>query len=354
MDLSQSHQKVKRSGGRRMKKDEILKIIKEDLEKETPDVLHKINLSQIDINPAQQAYDQKKQRFVFKPQFILAPLLLILILTVSFLPSFLKNRNQVIPFNKAISAKEQLVILQTQTALEITKKDKQLKVIPTMSLNNTQDHDHINIFHEYIDLIQEKNQQNTAMTKELNTLGKGTYAKKYFPYQIELKSVNAFKETITYHIYYQSNFEVEDDETEEEMYGYIVYENIAYYFKAENEIEQDESEFKITLYLTEDQKNYIKIEEEKEQDESEYIYTKYINHQKIEVVHFQKEVKNQRTQITLMIEKMGHTFEFDIIVIQRGKYFIEYQTDQSEGTFELEILEEGYRYKIDGQTIDKK
>lgn len=83
-----------------------------------------------------------------------------------------------------------------------------------------------------------------------------------------------------------------------EMTGILIYQNVTYQFKSEEEIEADESEIKVTIYEN-DYNDRLEIEKEFEDGEYQYTYKLYRNDDE----YLSVELEVEESEMELIIKK---------------------------------------------------
>lgn len=331
-----------------MKKDQILDKIKSDLEKETPDILSKIDLSKIEIKPKEI---KEKSNFNFRPRLIFAPLMVIMVLLITLLPNLLNEGELRQTLTTQITEKEEIILTQAKTAIHLIETQTQGLssgfLRRSMALENKEEY--VDIFHKYLGFTEELVEPKTTLIKEINQTKKGLYPKSKYPYKLTISNTTSLNQVEEYVFYYQNNLEIDEDETEEEMYGYLLFNSFSYYFEAEREVEGNDSEFEIKIYMNKEKTNYIEVNFEVEEDETEFEYIIYENKKEKENIT----IKKEEDMLEIKIYQNFKTYEFWVKVLTREHYLIEYKDKESSGIIELNILLSGYNYLIDGKLITK-
>lgn len=310
-----------------MRKKDILKIIKNDFEENTPNVVNKINIDDIEIKPVVNNNKESK----FNPFKIIKLSLSLGILVIAIIGIYaLINKTQENPNHKvSVTAKDQIVAAYAVTGVNVINNNN--NNLLTLSNNiNISDLDYVKEFQKYFYLVEDYFKMNT----ETITI---TYNENDdYKYQMDVIIENVFGQKDEYILYYNEKREFEDDEEEKKMTGILIHENITYNFRSEEELEEDESEIKVIIYK-DNYNNRIEIEKEIENDEYQYEYIIYNNNN--EVLEIELEVEDD--EMTLEIKSKDNDYEYIISKLSNNKFKIVYDEEE---VFYLNIDIENKKY----------
>lgn len=317
-----------------MKEQDILKVIKDDIEQNTPNIINKINLSNIEIEPVVET--KRKPLFNLKGALKLSLALGVLIIGLVITYTLTRNNHNNGITNLNVTTKDQVVASYAVTGVNIVNNNNQ-----SIRLSAYNDLTFINDFHNYFYLVEDYlklNQTNITIT---------TNSENDYQYKMVVRVENIFNETEEYVMYYNENREIDDDEEEKLMNGILIYKDITYNFKSEEEIEEDESEIKVIIYRN-IYSNRIEIEKEFEGNEYQYEYTIYESNK--EVITIELEVKDDEMEFTIEKDEDEHQYIIERINNTEFKIIYDEKT-----TFQLtiDISNKSYIYTYNNQTIKK-
>lgn len=169
-----------------------------------------------------------------------------------------------------------------------------------------------------------------------------------YKYKMIVKTENLFGNVTEYILYYDEERDIDDDEEEKEMTGILIYQNVTYQFKSEEEIEADESEIKVTIYEN-DYNDRLEIEKEFEDGEYQYTYKLYRNDDE----YLSVELEVEESEMELIIKKKNEDDDEFLIVSQPNNTFnITYDEDFI-FTLVIDIENKKYIYSFDETIITK-
>lgn len=177
-----------------------------------------------------------------------------------------------------------------------------------------------------------------------NVIEKGSYKGQYGKYQ--------YKMIISDYIFLNNmSFEDDEDETETELKGEIINENGSNYLvelNKEYDLEDNEEEIEMTIFIDKDYK--IEIEQEHEQNEVEYNYSLY----HLEELVYQESIslENNKDKISVcdmfIIDKQQE-YSFKNIHYEESSLLCEYEMNEYQGELILEYSNNNRRF-IDKET----
>lgn len=181
-----------------------------------------------------------------------------------------------------------------------------------------------------------------------NVIEKGSYKGQYGQYQ--------YKMIISDYVFLNNmSFEDDEDEKETELKGEIINENSSNYLvelNKEHDLEDNEEEIEMTIFLENDYK--IEIEQEHEQNEIEYKYSLY--HQDDVIYQESISLENNKDKISdcnMVIMNEDQEYTFENIHYEETSLLCEYKMDEYEGTLIVEFSGNNRRF-IDKETQNEK
>lgn len=319
-----------------MKEKDIIKVIKDDIKTNTPNILNKINLDDIEIEPVVET--KRKPAFNLASALRLSLALGVLIIGLVITYTLTRNNNGITKLN--VTNKDKVVASYAITGVNIVSSNNQ-NLRLTNKLNQANDISFIDEFHKFFYLVEdylELNKTNITIT---------TNNDNEYNYKMVVTVENIFNETEEYVMYYNENREIDDDEEEKTMVGILIYNQITYNFKSEEEVESDESEIKVIIYKN-IYANRIEIEKEFESNEYQYEYTIYESNK--EIITIELEVEDNEMEFKIETNEDEH--EYIIEKISDNQFKIIYD---EEITFHLtiDINNKSYTYNYNNQNIVK-
>lgn len=329
-----------------MKEKTILKIIKDDFELNTPDILNKIDLRSIIIEPTPQVI---KRRFNFNifSQVSLVTAALAIGLFIGILISKPKNLLSS-PDIVNVTAKDTTVASYVTSGLNLAVSNVNANInminisqFNPVTLNNIDTfHDNVGIFEEYLGL----NSNNISIITNHMEKSMSNY-----DYKMIIQNKSILGTSASYVLYYNEKREVDGDEEEKVMKGILIADKLIFNFESEVEIDGGESELKVTIY---NESIKVVIKEELEHDEYSYIFKVYENNTLIKEINFSVE----DDEIMLKIKNGIIKTEYYIIKIDELKFLISLGDDDEDQSFTLIIdtKNENYKYYYNNSVIEKQ
>lgn len=177
-----------------------------------------------------------------------------------------------------------------------------------------------------------------------NVIEKGSYKGQYGQYQ--------YKMIISDYVFLNNmSFEDDEDEKETELKGEIINENSSNYLvelNKEHDLEDNEEEIEMTIFLENDYK--IEIEQEHEQNEIEYKYSLY--HQDDVIYQESISLENNKDKISdcnMVIMNEDQEYTFENIHYEETSLLCEYEMDEYQGELIVEYSNNNRRF-IDKET----
>ena len=139
----------------------------------------------------------------------------------------------------------------------------------------------------------------------------------------------------------------------------MVKDNKEFEIICNKEIEQDECELELKIFLNENKSDYIVIEQEIEKFENEYTYMVYNDNKKTEETSLEIETKNNKKEMSIELKK----YDINGKELSRDEYDFEYRDDTTiECSYEndlveyeviITVLKDEYEFKFDEENIIK-
>lgn len=338
-----------------MKEKDILKVIKTTITDNTPNIIDRIDLDSIEIAEVEKV--EKRRAFSFFkawPVMAFAMGVLVLALIVVGISTRTPNgggggfpsltKVTVTPKDKVVAGYAITGVNlfggssgQAYT-LSYNKNTNQTPI--TSSVSNPV----IDDFHDYFCLVEDYLKLSEVNIEIYVNEDEGYNYK----YKMIVKTENLFGNVTEYILYYDEERDIDDDEEEKEMTGILIYQNVTYQFKSEEEIEADESEIKVTIYEN-DYNDRLEIEKEFEDGEYQYTYKLYRNDDE----YLSVELEVEESEMELIIKKKNEDDHEFLIVSQPNNTFnITYDEDFI-FTLVIDIENKKYIYSFDETIITK-
>lgn len=321
-----------------MKEKDILKTIKSDITKDTPNVLSKINLANIEIKEQPVEKVAAKPFNLFK-MFRMAISMAVFIIALVIGYNLLKTDTEHLSDDITVTTKDEIVASYAVTGVNIVASSNQnMNLSVNHYLLSTNINDAVDEFHKYFYLIEDYfGLIDQDITITLNT-------ENNYMYKMVVKTTNAFDFQLEYVLYYNEEREVDEDETEKEMNGILIYNNITYNFYSEEESDTEESEVKVVIFQT-NSMNRIEIEKESEINEYQFKYEVFENDDSTLLI----ELEVEEDEIQLTIEKDNNYYDYYISKLTDIKYEI-INDDEMSIILEIDTDNRNYKYSI-GEVI---
>ena len=312
-----------------MRKNEIRKILKQEIEHRVPEQL---DLSKFNLKPSEKPV--KSNGFSMQRKFglALASFMVIFVVIFSFLlqpnqpqnptqPYTFSGENQVVSFS-AMSTAAILSHAKTETLLT----NFSVQRLNTISTNPVIDH-----VLPYLELAERFLNDNNGfvITETTSELPEYTY-------KTEFKTSDLTRSTITYVMYYNLlNEEIDGDESSYDIEGILIYGNKTYDIFGSKEIEEDEETYSFKSSI--DEQNYVRSSYKQESEETKFSFEVVVDGVVVEESVIEIETEDDEKEISLEFVD-GNNF---------GTYKFEYE--EAEGNSLLAIEFESF---IDG--IERK
>lgn len=300
-----------------MKNKDILNTIKKDIESNTPNIMTKIDLNSIDIKET-VVLDHKKG-FSFFNLKVLIPVTSFLMVIVIVVALLFNNKSSVLTKDVKVTNKDLVVANYATQALEMDLINSH-----TLTNFNMAQDIYINRFDKYSILLQEYLNLTNSVVSIVQTNDK------QYPYTMNIVYTDFFGKENHYTLKYFEEREIDSDEVEKEMEGIIIFDNITYNFKAEQELEASEEEIEITIKSNDGYE--IKIEKEVENNDYQMEYiVKYNNKTILELIF-----EVDKNEINFEIKKDNEKYEY--VLIELEPYY--YEVTIEDTLFTLQINKE--------------
>lgn len=269
---------------------------------------------------------QPKKHFFFNLKYALSFTLASIILVLAI---FGINQITPPPINTPIlTTEKQLVSFEAFSAISVMPESQVNNLSFTYTkpqiqyLNNYNTEKEIDYLHKYMLLIEQVLAIDEGLKIEVVDSDKGEYTNKEI---IEISS--AFNITNYYTLYYNIiNEEVEDDESEYELQGIMIADNLQYQLYGSKEIESNEVSVSLTAILSNN--TWVKVSSERKSNKEEFEY----------------EISDNGviTKTIMEIEKNDKQVEVEL----------EYETENGKSKYRFRHLKEENQIRI--QAKDKK
>lgn len=336
----------------KMTEKEIQDKLKKHLVSETPNVLNKIDLDSITIDPK-----PKKRGFSWPLNLSLSKALMIVLLLITSvvaIPAFfqLLNPNPEIPpvvaNSKPMSFDGKLgrvgFSLSGAAELENSQYFQNLHFDESLYLLSSIQKNVFDEVKEALVLVESYAGQIYKTKEHLND-------KRNFEYKVEI--INESKKT-SYFMYYDEHIlEEDDDEVESIWIGIVEFKDQHYQFKSEFEIETEDGveEIEVETTLRKSSSEEVIIKQSKELDEYQFEYEIYLDGKKVKSFELEVEIEDGKIEISLEMEFEGVEYEFEFKLKDNG-YDVEYKSDDEEGMFEIIKTESGYTFIYNDERIE--
>lgn len=341
-----------------MKNKEIKKIIKDASSKIVINDYQKEILSRVDYTPL----EKETKKFNFKPALSFSLLAVALVVTlVTVLPKITNTSNPNSQITLTQSKKSLSYEIQALGAfLPNESNNSSLKRLAKFKNSNENNYQEIaSDIKDYLltgEMMFEKDNVITSLEKNNDT----NYNN--FEYKLTSTFIDIAQYRSSYIIYYNENITIEDDkknETSSVLQGVMVKDNQEFEIICNKEIEQDECELELKIFLNENKSDYIVIEQEIEKFENEYTYMVYKDNKKTEETSLEIETKNNKKEMSIELKK----YDINGKESSRDEYDFEYKDDTTiECSYEndlveyeviITVLKDEYEFKFDEENIIK-
>ena len=341
-----------------MKNKEIKKIIKDASSKIIINDYQEEILSRVDYTPL----EKETKKFNFKPVLSFSLLAAALVVTlVTILPKITNPSTPNSQITLTQSKKSLSYEIQALGAfLPNESNNSNLKRLARFKSSNENNYQEIaSDIKDYLltgEMMFEKDNVITSLEKNNDT----NYNN--FKYKLTSTFIDGAQYKSSYIIYYNENITIEDDkknETSSVLQGVMLKDNQEFEIICNKEIEQDECELELKIFLNENKSDYIVIEQEIEKFENEYIYMVYKDNKKTEETSLEIETKNNKKEMSIELKK----YDINGKELSRDEYDFEYKDDTIiECSYEndlveyeviITVLKDEYEFKFDEENIIK-
>lgn len=307
-----------------MKDKDILKIIKKDIDDNTPNIMNKINLADIDIKE-EPVIIKKQKNYSFFNFKILVPVTSFIFVGLLVFSFMYKSPIVIVNEDIKVTTKDKIVANYTTQALDLI--DFNNSTLLSMSSNTDK---YINDFDENSILLQDYLNLIETTIKITQT------SNKKHPYKMEVETKDFFGNVSNYRLEYFEEREEDEDETEKKMTGIIIYQEEVFDFEVDQETDSQESEIEIII------KNktgfYMEIEKEIELDEYSLEYIIKYGDRNYKKVSF--EVKED--EMELQIETNNNKQKFKIRILK--EFYYEIKIDDIIFNLEINQVDKTFNY----------
>ena len=342
-----------------MKNKEIKKIIKDASSKIIINDYQEEILRRVDYTPL----EKETKKFNFKPVLSFSLLAVAFIVTlVTILPKIINPSNPNSQITLTQSKKSLSYEIQALGAFIPNDSNNSTNLKRLAKFKNSNENNYQEIASDIKDylltgeMMFEKDNVMTSLEKNSDT----NYNN--FEYKLTSTFIDGAQYKSSYIIYYNENITIEDDkknETSSVLQGVMLKDNQEFEIICNKEIEQDECELELKIFLNENKSNYIVIEQEIENFENEYTYMVYKDNKKTEETSLEIETKNNKKEMSIELKK----YDINGKELSIDEYNFEYKDDTTiECSYEndlvdyeviITILKDEYEFKFDDENIIK-
>ena len=337
-----------------MKNKDIIKIIKNDCDKvEVPNLTDKIlvNFKNESCNSEIEYKTERKFSFNFRSLKIAMTFVLMIFLIPVMLIGFdLLNGGgveQKDPIQLNVSKTKEIYGVQAASLFGFAEQNTETQTIKTMSLNTDDYEDMSNELNQYLFSIEElMNKGNNRY--ELFELFDGDYQYKLSIY------VDSNGLTSIYNMYFNELTTSEEyndiDEVSSTIAGYIESGEKKYNVTGTKEVEEDECEVELKLFLNNE--DYIVLNQEIEKNESEYSYKYFKGGKKEKEIEISTETLDGEHVVTVDVKHGDKKNGYKIKYNSDTQMNVEYNYGDNYGEFNVDVYEKEYEYSFeDGNKV---
>lgn len=319
-----------------MKNKEIKKIIKDASSKIIINDYQEEILRRVDYTPL----EKETKKFNFKPVLSFSLLAAAFIVTlVTVLPKITNPSTPNSPITLTQSKKSLSYEIQALGAFIPNDSNNSTNLKRLAKFKNSNENNYQEIASDIKDylltgeMMFEKDSVKTSLEKNNDT----NYSN--YDYKLTSTFIDGAQYKSSYIIYYKENITIEDDkknETSSVLQGVMLKDNQEFKIVCNKEIEQDECELELTIFLNENKSDYIVIEQEIEKFENEYTYMVYKDHKKTEETSLEIETKNNKKEMSIELKK----YDINSKELSIDEYEFEYIDDTTiECSYENDLVE---------------
>lgn len=331
MAVSTSFKEIKRSGGIMMKKKDIKKIMKHQIESHIPTKSPLIDFQFEKSNV--QIEEIKQPRFNFK--LVLSSVMAIFIIAFIIVmlpkgnvnPPFvdlkLKDDNQVLSF----SAVSSISLLSTLGNNELVSYN--------MQTNSTTESPLVTYIMPYI-----KSAEKLFLSESgLNVVTQESSMSEY-EYMMTFETKNLLGKSMTYEMHYNSTLQSQDDEESEyELDGILIQGSNTHKVTGQKEIEDDEVKIRFRAYK--DESSYVESVYKIENDQQTFTFKVFQYNKQLSESKFKIEYEDDETKIELEFVEGDN----------KGDFKFEYFTEDNENYIKIEFETEIDGIDISGEMV---
>lgn len=347
-----------------MNKNEIKKIIKKDIMSSTPDVLHKIDLSKITIEPLTIKENKKS---IFSKMLTIKYAMAFIIVLVCGIIVF--NNNGVKPFDEDKKPVYE-DIEEIYTYSLVSGASLLSSMTSTMELdlnyNNLLDNknkwlieDEVEDLTIYLTTIEKLIGSKDSIVINSNEVSDITK----YEYKVSYQTLNLVNDPVDFEIYYN---EKTIDITKTSINGIMISEGIEYSLEGIREIIDDETNIKFKAYQSDNLQNYVLVKQVIENNEQKFIYEIYEDQSLINKCEIKLENNEDDIVANLLYEnndsKSSYKFQRDYeegIELIKINYKIESLNKEEKGQIRVKVRhdtetdEYQYQYHINTNNQEK-
>lgn len=166
-------------------------------------------------------------------------------------------------------------------------------------------------------------------------------------------SINVYDSKESYTLYFNEEplldlKEYDLDEVSSKLSGIIVCGNNQYIVEGIKEIEDDEQEIELKMYLSDDLSKFLIVNQEVEYHENEYSYVYYDNGKMIKTFEISVETKKNLKVVELEIVENNNIYEIEFSY-QNNSISVEYEINDYEGIIKVISNDSEYIYQFSNE-----
>lgn len=345
-----------------MKKREIEKFIKEDVRRETPDILDRINLDEIEIKEkSRRSILRRLLKPVMIPAFALSALAILLIAIISIGE---EPGNDILPGNGTIaySEKDEAYTLSALSAIsllsQIESNGNQHDALLFRQLSFS-DSGRVLLLDEHLDQLNRNLNMIEPLIGDSNNMRFSLSHSEMpeYEYQMVFTTQDMRGRSIAYTMHYN---ETEEDENTYILEGIMTIGTVTYRLTGELELDDDEFELTLMAEHPQDEDTYVEIYQEVTNDEHTLEYEVVRNGDTLYESKLSIEIDGDEITLEFEYETETISISFEIerrTVDGRFVYYIEYDIEagdeDEDGDIVVEIVYNAseerfyYRYSIE-------
>ena len=337
-----------------MTKREVEKLLKKEAQKIVcPDLKDKI-LANLPIKESNEPLIQEEHltkrnfRHVFAPLFSCLMAVMLIIIVINFIPNgpsgpTSKNNRHKVYAMQAVSLANFGEFYDESVLLSSNNLSSGLIKLSQISKNIDEYERIANKINQYMltasEMINSDNLIYEVVESDINL----------YQYKMNIR-IDVLSHNEIYTLYFNEepvdNKDIDDlDEVSTKISGIIKYHNNEFILEGKKEIENDEQEIELKMYLSADLSKYIIVNQEVEHRENEYSYLYYDNNKIVQQFELSVETKQNKKVVELEIAENNKVYEIEF-TYKNDQIFVEYEFNNQEGTVEISSSDNEFIYEF--------